>query len=79
MYTGDTNVNIVVMKIVRLADAPASSSAAVADDISPYSSLNALLGYTSPREYQDINFVSLLCLRIKTSKRGHLRIGEDRG
>ena len=54
-YTGDGKLNILVMKIVRLADASTSSSAAAADDISTYSDLNALLGYTSPREYQDEN------------------------
>ena len=55
MYAGDGKIKIVVMMIVRLADASASSSAAVVNDISPYPSLNALVGYTSPRKYQDIN------------------------
>ena len=55
--TGDGQLNIVAITIVRIADASSSSSAAAADDVSPYPSLNALLGYISSREYHHVNLV----------------------
>ena len=76
MNAGYTKVNIVVMKIVQLADASASLSAAVDDDTSLYPSLNALVGYTSPRKYQDINLCHFCVLELKQVKESNCVLGK---